>query len=56
MKFFYLFILGALAVVSAPSDAFADQRMALVMGNSAYQRAPKLANSANDANLMAETL
>ncbi len=55
MKFFYLFLLGALAPVFAPVDAFADQRMALVMGNSAYQRAPKLANSANDANLMAET-
>ncbi|PSO23872.1 caspase family protein [Bradyrhizobium sp. MOS002] len=44
-----------MAPVFAPVDAFADQRMALVMGNSAYQRAPKLANSANDANLMAET-
>jgi len=55
MKFFYLFLLGALAPVFAPVDAYADQRMALVMGNSAYQRAPKLANSANDANLMAET-
>jgi WD40 repeat protein len=55
MKFFYLFILGALTLVFAPVGAFADQRMALVMGNSAYQRAPKLANATNDANLLVET-
>lgn len=55
MKFLYLFLLGALALVFEPAAAFADQRMALVMGNSAYQRAPRLANSANDANLLAET-
>ncbi|MCK1384419.1 caspase family protein [Bradyrhizobium sp. 21] len=55
MKFFCLFILGALTLALEPTGAFADQRMALVMGNSAYQRAPKLSNSANDANLLAET-
>lgn len=55
MKFFCFFFLSALTLVLEPAGAFADQRMALVMGNSAYQRAPRLANSANDANLLAET-
>lgn len=55
MQFFCLFALSALALVFQPIAAFADQRMALVMGNSAYQRAPKLANATNDANLLVET-
>jgi WD40 repeat protein len=59
MKFFCFFVLSAvlsiLALVFQPAEAFADQRMALVMGNSAYQRAPKLANATNDANLLVET-
>ncbi|SEO02678.1 caspase family protein [Bradyrhizobium sp. OK095] len=55
MKLFCLFVLSALALAFQPSAAFADQRMALVMGNSAYQRAPKLANATNDANLLVET-
>ncbi|MGT2437830.1 caspase family protein [Bradyrhizobium betae] len=59
MKFFGFFVLGAilstLALAVLPEAALADQRMALVMGNSAYQRAPKLANATNDANLLVET-
>ena len=55
MKFIYLFIVSALALIFQPAAAFADQRMALVMGNSAYQRAPKLANATNDAGLLVET-
>jgi WD40 repeat protein len=55
MKFLFLFILGTLALVLEPAAALADQRMALVMGNSAYQRAPKLANATNDAGLLVET-
>ncbi|WP_256809132.1 MULTISPECIES: hypothetical protein [unclassified Bradyrhizobium] len=43
MKFFYLFVLSAvlsiLALVFQPIVAFADQRMALVMGNSAIASA-----------------
>ena len=34
--------------------AFADRRIALVMGNSAYQNVPSLPNSANDAKAMAK--
>ena len=55
MKFLCLFLFGALALVLHPAGAIADQRMALVMGNSAYQRAPRLSNASNDANLLAET-
>ncbi|QPF90390.1 caspase family protein [Bradyrhizobium commune] len=55
MKFLCLFLFSALALAVQPAGAFADERMALVMGNAAYQRAPRLSNSANDANLLAET-
>ena len=46
-------ILGFVALVQ-PANAAAP-RIALVIGNSAYQETP-LANPANDARLMAETL
>ncbi len=55
MKYLFLFLLSGLATAFVPTGAFADQRMALVMGNSAYQRAPKLANATNDAGLLVET-
>ncbi len=55
MKFLCLFLFSALALVFDPAGAMADERMALVMGNSAYQRAPRLSNASNDANLLAET-
>src|SRR5579871_5187538 len=32
--------------------AFAEKRIALVIGNSAYERAPRLANPVNDATAM----
>src|SRR5215471_13613634 len=34
--------------------AFADRRIALVIGNSAYERVPQLPNPVNDATAMAE--
>lgn len=55
MPFLYLFVVSAFALILPATGASADQRMALVMGNSAYQRAPKLSNAANDAGLLAET-
>jgi hypothetical protein len=55
MKFLCVFLFSALALVFQAGGAIADQRMALVMGNSAYQRAPRLSNASNDANLLAET-
>ena len=36
-------------------SAFADKRVALVIGNSAYQNVPRLANPANDSAAMAAT-
>jgi hypothetical protein len=38
------------------SPAFAEKRIALVVGNSNYQNVPRLDNPANDARLMADTL
>ncbi len=37
-------------------EAHAEKRVALVVGNSAYQNAPKLPNPANDAAAIADTL
>ena len=45
-----------LAAVLCLSPAFASERIALVIGNGAYAHLPRLANPANDARLMAETL
>jgi uncharacterized caspase-like protein len=41
-------------IVSQP--AFAEKRVALVMGNSAYQNVNRLANPANDSGAISETL
>src|SRR3954465_1300559 len=38
------------------SPALADKRVALVMGNSAYEKVSQLANPPSDAALLAETL
>src|SRR5262245_8581366 len=48
----------ALLVAAAPliGPAFADQRVALVVGNGSYAYVPKLDNPVNDARLMVETL
>jgi len=45
-----------LVVVSYASTAFAEKRVALVVGNSAYRNVTPLDNPKNDAELMAETL
>ena len=52
-RFVAAIVLG-MACISAP--AFADKRIALVIGNSAYQNVARLDNPKNDAKLMAETL
>jgi hypothetical protein len=38
------------------TPAHAEKRVALVIGNSAYQAAPRLPNPASDARLMSDTL
>src|SRR5713101_282955 len=49
-------ILDALVCLFVCSPAFAEKRIALVVGNSNYQHVPRLNNPANDARLMADTL
>jgi hypothetical protein len=50
-------ICAALLLLAAlTTPAFAEKRVALVTGNSAYAYAPRLTNPANDARLMSETL
>jgi len=46
----------AAAMILIAQPALADKRVALVLGNSAYQNVPQLANPVNDAALMADTL
>jgi len=52
--FLKLVLVAALLLICGP--ALADKRVALVIGNSAYQNVPPLANPVNDAALMAQTL
>ena len=42
-------VIALLALSLVPSAAFAQKRVALVIGNSAYEHTPKLANPKNDA-------
>ncbi|QCG91006.1 DUF4189 domain-containing protein [Azospirillum sp. TSH100] len=42
--------------VAGAGEAAAERRVALVMGNSAYQYAPRLPNPTNDAKAMADSL
>ena len=51
---FSVVILGLVALQGQP--AFADKRVALVIGNSDYQHVPRLANPANDSAVMSDTL
>src|SRR5262249_49357588 len=49
-------LLVVLMMLGLASPALADKRVALVVGNSAYQNVAPLENPVNDATLMAETL
>src|SRR4029079_3078442 len=44
------------ATLMTSGAAFAENRLALVIGNSAYQSAPPLTNPGNDAKAVAELL
>src|SRR6202050_3971050 len=46
----------ALALFDTSATAQTERRVALVVGNSAYQQLPRLANPNNDAHLIAATL
>ena len=55
MKWLAAFLCGLWAVLAmASTEARAEKRVALVIGNSAYQNASKLTNPVNDANAMAD--
>src|SRR5262249_9554819 len=47
---------GLLLFAALMSPVFAEKRVALVVGNSAYPYVPRLTNPANDARLLSETL
>jgi uncharacterized caspase-like protein len=53
-KFYSFCLAAALLLVGQP--AFADKRVALVIGNAAYQNVPRLPNPVNDGNTIATTL
>jgi uncharacterized caspase-like protein len=55
VRFAFLFFIGFSFCISV-SPALAAKRVALVIGNSAYQNVPSLANSANDAAAVSDTL
>lgn len=50
------FLIGLMALLTWPLGAQAENRMALVIGNSAYKTVTALPNPANDAKAMAELL
>src|ERR1700760_335078 len=54
LRGFYKILLATLLLLGC-GPAFAGKRVALVLGNSAYQNVPQLTNPANDAALMADT-
>src|ERR1700736_4564798 len=54
LKLHPFFLAAALLLVCQP--AFAEKRVALVLGNSAYQNVPQLANPVNDGAVVAATL
>src|SRR5689334_3929699 len=53
-KFYSLLLAAALLLAGGP--AFAEKRVALVIGNAAYQNVPRLPNPVNDGNTIATTL
>src|SRR6185295_9895518 len=53
---YWLFAVAATLSVAVASPSFAEKRVALVVGNSAYQNTQMLANPVNDAEDMAAAL
>src|SRR5262245_59588073 len=48
------FVIAVIALIAMSVDALAEKRVALVIGNSAYQNVAKLPNPSRDANAIAE--
>ena len=53
-KLLGLIAAAALLLLAASAEAAPEKRVALIIGNSAYQNVAKLTNPANDANAMAQ--
>jgi hypothetical protein len=49
-------VFAGLTLMYAPAPAYAEKRVALVVGNAAYRNADRLANPVNDARSMRDTL
>ena len=56
MRYLTIILSAACLIVSASTDAFADKRVAFVVGNGAYKNVPALPNPAVDAKSMAKLL
>jgi Caspase domain len=56
VRLFCTLLLTVFAVWTQADPSFADSRVALVIGNGAYQNAPRLPNPANDAAAVAAAL
>ena len=56
MRYLIAALSAASLLISASTDAFADKRVAFVVGNGAYKNVPALPNPAVDAKSMAEML
>src|SRR6201998_2067580 len=56
MRFLGIIALAAILFGLPGRPAMADKRVALVIGNTAYQKVTRLTNPANDSGAMAETL
>src|SRR5262245_3984092 len=56
MRYWIAALSAASLLVSASTDAFADKRVAFVVGNSAYKNVPALPNPSVDARSMAKLL
>jgi uncharacterized caspase-like protein len=56
MRFLIAALSAASLLISASTDAFADKRVAFVVGNGAYKNVPALPNPAVDAKSMAKLL
>jgi uncharacterized caspase-like protein len=56
MRFLIAVLSAAGLLISASTDAFADKRVAFVVGNGAYKNVPALPNPAVDAKAMARML
>ena len=56
MRFPRLIVIGACALLTAASPTLAAKRVALVIGNNAYENVPKLMKAVNDANAVSTEL